>query len=85
MPKKKTSHMKKRHRQMAGKALKDVTALNKCSGCGHVKKQHHLCPYCIQGEDVSIVMLRSGLTLEIEIKKMWRDQEGKYEETAAAP
>ncbi|KAK6388119.1 hypothetical protein LTR65_008127 [Meristemomyces frigidus] len=31
VPKKKTSHMKKRHRQMAGKALKDVTALNKCS------------------------------------------------------
>ncbi|KAK4955469.1 hypothetical protein LTR28_006040 [Elasticomyces elasticus] len=28
VPKKKTSHMKKRHRQMAGKALKDVTALN---------------------------------------------------------
>ncbi|KAJ2996178.1 hypothetical protein NUW58_g1053 [Xylaria curta] len=29
VPKKKTSHMKKRHRQMAGKALKDVTNLNK--------------------------------------------------------
>ncbi|KAK5701653.1 hypothetical protein LTR97_004471 [Elasticomyces elasticus] len=31
VPKKKTSHMKKRHRFMAGKGLKDVTALNKCS------------------------------------------------------
>jgi len=30
VPKKKTSHMKKRTRQMAGKGLKDVTALNKC-------------------------------------------------------
>jgi large subunit ribosomal protein L32 len=50
VPKKKTSHMKKRHRQMAGKGMKDVTALNKCSACGHVKKAHFLCPYCVAGE-----------------------------------
>jgi ribosomal protein L32 len=50
VPKKKTSHMKKRHRQMAGKALKDVTALNKCSACGHVKRAHLLCPYCVTGK-----------------------------------
>ncbi|KAN0108194.1 hypothetical protein V8E51_007936 [Hyaloscypha variabilis] len=48
VPKKKTSHMKKRHRQMAGKGMKDVTALNKCSACGHVKKAHFLCPYCVR-------------------------------------
>ncbi|KAF2771321.1 hypothetical protein EJ03DRAFT_349724 [Teratosphaeria nubilosa] len=48
VPKKKTSHMKKRHRQMAGKALKDVTALNKCSACGRTKRAHVLCPYCVQ-------------------------------------
>ncbi|KAF2424870.1 hypothetical protein EJ08DRAFT_652313 [Tothia fuscella] len=47
VPKKKTSHMKKRHRQMAGKALKDVTALNKCSACGKVKRAHVLCPHCV--------------------------------------
>lgn len=47
VPKKKTSHMKKRHRQMAGKALKDVTALNKCSACGRVKRAHILCPHCV--------------------------------------
>ncbi|KAI1135376.1 hypothetical protein F5Y05DRAFT_395482 [Hypoxylon sp. FL0543] len=47
VPKKKTSHMKKRHRQMAGKALKDVTALNKCPGCGGIKKMHTLCPNCM--------------------------------------
>lgn len=47
VPKKKTSHMKKRHRQMAGKALKDVTALNKCPGCGFAKKMHTLCPHCM--------------------------------------
>ncbi|TVY82481.1 putative 54S ribosomal protein L32 [Lachnellula suecica] len=54
VPKKKTSHMKKRHRQLAGKALKDVTSLNKCSVCGNVKRAHYLCPFCvaeIQGRD----------------------------------
>ncbi|KAI1389046.1 uncharacterized protein F4822DRAFT_404802 [Hypoxylon trugodes] len=47
VPKKKTSHMKKRHRQMAGKALKDVTALNKCPACGGIKKMHTLCSSCM--------------------------------------
>lgn len=48
VPKKKTSHMKKRHRQLAsGKGLKDVTALNKCSSCGRTKRAHVLCPYCV--------------------------------------
>jgi large subunit ribosomal protein L32 len=48
VPKKKTSHMKKRHRQMAsGKHLRDVTALNKCSACGRTKRAHVLCPYCV--------------------------------------
>ncbi|KAI9054045.1 hypothetical protein LZ554_001216 [Drepanopeziza brunnea f. sp. 'monogermtubi'] len=47
VPKKKTSHMKTRSRMMAGKGLKDVTALNKCSACGHVKRAHLLCPYCV--------------------------------------
>jgi large subunit ribosomal protein L32 len=47
VPKKKTSHRKKRQRQMAGKALKDITNLNKCSACGRVKRAHLLCPYCV--------------------------------------
>ncbi|KAI0878762.1 hypothetical protein GGS24DRAFT_441855 [Hypoxylon argillaceum] len=46
VPKKKTSHMKKRHRQMAGKGLKDVTNLNKCPSCGGAKRMHTLCPFC---------------------------------------
>ncbi|KAI1427979.1 hypothetical protein F5Y12DRAFT_99850 [Xylaria sp. FL1777] len=46
VPKKKTSHMKKRHRQMAGKGLKDVTNLNMCPACGGTKKMHTLCPNC---------------------------------------
>ena len=49
VPKKKTSHMKKRHRQMAGKALKDVQNLNKCPGCGQIKRAHLLCPHCVNG------------------------------------
>ncbi|KAF3015688.1 hypothetical protein E8E15_002009 [Penicillium rubens] len=48
VPKKKTSHMKKRHRQMAGKALKDVKSLNKCPGCGQIKRAHLLCPNCVK-------------------------------------
>src|SRR5436305_225679 len=55
VPKKKTSHMKKRHRQMAGKALKDVTSLTRCSACGHIKRAHHLCPYCVKGEAAPVL------------------------------
>jgi ribosomal protein L32 len=47
VPKKKTSHAKKRHRQMAGKALKDVHSLCTCPGCGHTKRMHRLCPQCM--------------------------------------
>jgi ribosomal protein L32 len=57
VPKKKTSHMKKRHRQMAGKALKDVTELNRCSGCGRMKRAHLLCPYCVQGQPLILLSL----------------------------
>jgi ribosomal protein L32 len=48
VPKKKQSHSRKRMRQLAGKALKDVTALNKCSACGRVKRAHVLCEHCVQ-------------------------------------
>ncbi|TVY22634.1 putative 54S ribosomal protein L32, mitochondrial [Lachnellula hyalina] len=47
VPKKKTSHMKQRSRRLAGKGLKDVTSLNKCSACGNVKRAHYLCPFCV--------------------------------------
>ncbi|KAL4751546.1 hypothetical protein BDW72DRAFT_173603 [Aspergillus terricola var. indicus] len=48
VPKKKTSHMKKRHRQMAGKALKDVKNLNTCPACGQTKRSHVLCQHCVE-------------------------------------
>ncbi|KAK2800362.1 hypothetical protein FQN50_008178 [Emmonsiellopsis sp. PD_5] len=47
VPKKKTSHMKKRHRQLAGKALKDRLSVNNCPSCGEPKRAHMLCPNCL--------------------------------------
>ncbi|KAF2732430.1 hypothetical protein EJ04DRAFT_513895 [Polyplosphaeria fusca] len=47
VPKKKTSYRKKRQRFMAGKSLEDITSLNRCSGCGRMKRSHMLCPYCV--------------------------------------
>ncbi|KAI9903185.1 hypothetical protein N3K66_002537 [Trichothecium roseum] len=48
VPKNKTSHSRKRHRQMAGKALNDVQGLCKCPGCGNVKRTHRLCSHCLE-------------------------------------
>lgn len=50
VPKKKTSHMKKRHRQLAGKALQDLRNVTKCPGCGQPKRPHLLCPTCVTGK-----------------------------------
>ncbi|PGH05623.1 ribosomal protein L32 [Polytolypa hystricis UAMH7299] len=57
VPKKKTSHMKKRHRQMAGKALKDAIDVNTCSGCGQPKRAHKLCPTCVSAHLTDIYSL----------------------------
>ncbi|KAG5983042.1 hypothetical protein E4U55_000938 [Claviceps digitariae] len=48
VPKKKVSHSRRRHRQMAGKALKDVNSLCKCPGCGETKRTHRLCQKCLE-------------------------------------
>lgn len=48
VPKRRQTHSRKRMRQLAGKALKDVTALCRCSGCGRVKRAHVLCEHCVQ-------------------------------------
>lgn len=71
VPKKKTSHMKKRHRFMAGKALKDVTNLNKCSACGNVKRAHLLCPYCVRGTVLWPPSFGNCLPNFPEIRDMW--------------
>ncbi|ODA82088.1 hypothetical protein RJ55_00593 [Drechmeria coniospora] len=48
VPKNKVSHSRKRHRQMAGKALEDVNSLCKCPGCGETKRTHRLCQRCLE-------------------------------------
>ncbi|KAI5467039.1 hypothetical protein BGZ63DRAFT_370219 [Mariannaea sp. PMI_226] len=48
VPKNKVSHSRKRHRQMAGKALKDVNNLCRCPGCGELKRTHRLCQTCLE-------------------------------------
>ncbi|PQE26328.1 ribosomal l32p family protein [Rutstroemia sp. NJR-2017a BBW] len=88
VPKKKTSHMKKRHRQMAGKGLKDVTSLNRCSACGHIKRAHLLCPYCVNGEDPKIKMMFKGnakqsLEKSVETAKAVEEQAAVTEDSAA--
>ncbi|KAI9642774.1 hypothetical protein NHQ30_008506 [Ciborinia camelliae] len=74
VPKKKTSHMKKRHRQMAGKGMKDVTSLNRCSACGHIKRAHLLCPYCVAG--------KAPVNNDAEIKTLFKTN--AHEANAAA-
>lgn len=49
VPKKKTTHSKKRSRLLAGKALQDVTAICKCPACGQPKRRHVVCPHCAAG------------------------------------
>ena len=64
--------MKKRHRFMAGKALKDVNNLNKCSACGNVKRAHLLCPFCVRGMFVDWVEPTEVDTKTLtEIRDMW--------------
>ncbi|RPA90640.1 WD40 repeat-like protein [Choiromyces venosus 120613-1] len=46
VPKKKQSHSRKRMRQLAGKALQDITALNNCPACGKIKRENMLCEPC---------------------------------------
>ena len=79
VPKKKTSHSKKRSRFLAGKALKDVTSLNRCSGCGNVKRAHLLCPYCVKGITLKGSPSMTRLMNCIEIRDMWRKQGEKAE------
>ncbi|TRM66366.1 ribosomal L32p protein family-domain-containing protein [Schizophyllum amplum] len=45
VPKKKTSHSKKRMRA-SGKGLKDKQNIVSCPGCGSPKLAHHLCGKC---------------------------------------
>jgi large subunit ribosomal protein L32 len=45
VPKRKTSHSKKRMRQ-ANKGLQEQRNIVQCPGCGQAKLMHHLCTHC---------------------------------------
>jgi ribosomal protein L32 len=57
VPKQRTTHSRSRHRQMAGKALKDLINIVKCPSCGRPKKSHFLCPYCVHGVFSAYVLI----------------------------
>lgn len=79
-PKKKMSHSRKRHRQMAGKALKDVNNLCKCPGCGQTKRTHRLCSHCLEGLCNSLrASCYRRLTLLLEMKNIWREDDPKHD------
>jgi large subunit ribosomal protein L32 len=70
VPKKKTSHMKKRHRQMAGKALDDVHSLCKCPACGEIKRMHFLCPNCAKSKKVGYSGPSLDANWDTELREM---------------
>ena len=48
--------------------MKDVLALNRCSACGHTKRAHLLCPYCVRGKIkmyVMVLFIPTNLFIEI--------------------
>ncbi|KAJ4365000.1 hypothetical protein N0V83_008616 [Neocucurbitaria cava] len=79
VPKKKTSYRKKRQRFMAGKGLKDITSLNKCSACGRVKRLHILCPYCVDAIKTNIfgqINWSIRRPTDKQVKQMARERRG---------
>jgi len=61
VPKKKTSHSKKRMRS-ANKGLKDKTNIVNCPGCGQRHLIHHLCFNCYKDFHYREKMKRDGLS-----------------------
>lgn len=74
VPKNKTSHSRKRHRQMAGKALEDVKNLCRCPGCGAIKRQHRLCQHCLEGKSpISYsCAFDTDLIPLLDMRRIWR-------------
>ena len=67
---------------MAGKGLKEVTALNKCSACGHVKRAHLLCPYCVKGALFLEVIKIKFTYFGTEIQNMFKGKTAQSKTTA---
>ncbi|KAF2266725.1 hypothetical protein CC78DRAFT_614900 [Lojkania enalia] len=72
VPKKKMSYRKKRQRFLVGKGLKELTSLNKCPGCGRVKRAHMLCPYCVHA--IKTQFFGIDPTLKTPAKKQLRQE-----------
>lgn len=62
VPKKKTSHQKKRQRQLTGrKQVKPLRNINRCPACGNYKRAHTLCMHCVK-ELQGVFRRREGIT-----------------------
>lgn len=74
VPKNKTSHSRKRHRQMAGKALKDVNSLCRCPGCGAIKRTHRLCQHCLEGlfPSEGLPLAYADTHFLVDMRRIWR-------------
>jgi len=69
VPKQRSSHQKKRQRQLAGNnQQKPLHNLNRCPACGHVKRAHTLCMNCVQG-----------------IRRTWRARDRAHQESQRDP
>lgn len=62
---------------MAGKALKDVTEIVKCAGCGRPKRMHLMCPYCMICTSTRARVWFSITDICIAIKQMLAGKEPK--------
>lgn len=64
VPKKKTSHRKKRQRQLSGRnQVNPLNNLNRCPACGNYKRAHTLCMNCVS-----------------QIQRLWRLRDNKKPE-----
>lgn len=71
VPKKKTSHMKKRQRMLGPHGMKNakyLNNLNRCPSCGHYKRMNTLCMHCVN-----------------EIKFIWKNHLGESPSTSYKP
>ncbi|KAA8911946.1 hypothetical protein TRICI_003632 [Trichomonascus ciferrii] len=69
VPKKKTSHRKKRQRQLAGKKqIHPLNNLNRCPSCGNYKRAHTLCMHCVS-----------------QIQRLWRQRDQQEAEAKRDP
>ncbi|RUS19843.1 hypothetical protein BC937DRAFT_86822 [Endogone sp. FLAS-F59071] len=62
VPKKKTSHSKKRMRA-SNKGLRNLENIITCPGCGNPKLMHHLCVHCYKDVRKKAKEVKAGLTV----------------------